>query len=101
MTVSLFSSLDSVSDLCHITVNGVSVQVPQQMTVAGALLFLGQIHTRIHPVSAEPRGAYCHMGVCFECLVEINGIGQQRACLCPVAANMVINTQVSSDGNNV
>lgn len=38
-------------------------------------------------------GAYCGMGVCHCCLVQINGQEKQRACLAPVTDGMVIETQ--------
>jgi predicted molibdopterin-dependent oxidoreductase YjgC len=33
------------------------------------------------------------MGVCFECLMEIDGVGNRQACLTPVAAGMRVQRQ--------
>jgi sarcosine oxidase subunit alpha len=33
------------------------------------------------------------MGVCFDCLVTIDGIGSRQACLVPVREGMAIETQ--------
>lgn len=46
---------------------------------------------RSHPVDDSPRSAFCMMGVCFECLVEIDGIRGQQACLVTVRDGMSVN----------
>ena len=94
MIASAFSLLNQPSslnpDTCRILHNGIEHQVPVAMSVAAALLYLGQGATRQHPVSGQPRAGLCHMGVCFECLVTIDGQQNQRACMRPVSANMSI-----------
>ncbi|MDC9719434.1 MAG: (2Fe-2S)-binding protein [Gammaproteobacteria bacterium] len=96
MTASAFSRLHqhqtSKPDTCRILLNGIEHQVPVAMSVAAALLYLGQHVTRTHPVSRQPRAGLCHMGVCFECLVTINGQQNQRGCMRPVSSNMSIIT---------
>ncbi len=62
-------------------------------TVAAALLANGIIRQRETPISNAARGPYCMMGVCFECLVVIDGIGNKQGCLTPVMDGMVIETQ--------
>lgn len=75
-------------DLIEILVNGEPMQVPRQHTLAAALLGAG-VHTFRHtPVSGQPRGPLCMMGVCFECLVEVDGIPNQQACMLEVAPGM-------------
>ena len=61
-------------------------------TVAAALLALGVEACRVTPVSGAPRGPYCLMGVCFECLVTIDGVSNRQGCLVPLAANMRVET---------
>jgi len=92
MTDSLFSCLIKDSPQCSIVVNGVEHQVPAELSVAAALLYLGDLAIRRHPVSGEQRAPFCHMGVCFECLVSIDGQHNQRACLHQVMPRMSINT---------
>ena len=41
-----------------------------------------------HTFSGAPRAAYCMMGVCFECLVTIDGVPLRQACLVPVRQGM-------------
>ncbi|PZU92730.1 MAG: (2Fe-2S)-binding protein [Chelatococcus sp.] len=62
-------------------------------TVAAALLANGVTTCRETPVSGAPRAPYCLMGVCFECLVVIDGVGNRQGCLVPLADGMTIETQ--------
>jgi aerobic-type carbon monoxide dehydrogenase small subunit (CoxS/CutS family) len=43
------------------------------------------------------RGVFCGIGVCFDCLVVIDGITNQRACLIEARPGMKVQTQVGSD----
>jgi aerobic-type carbon monoxide dehydrogenase small subunit (CoxS/CutS family) len=43
------------------------------------------------------RGVFCGIGVCFDCLVVIDGITNQRACLIEAKPGMKVQTQVGSD----
>jgi predicted molibdopterin-dependent oxidoreductase YjgC len=100
MTDSLFSCLIIDPPMCQIVVNGVEHQVPIQLSVAAALLYLGHLATAVHPVSGGPRAPLCHMGVCFECLVSIDGRHEQRSCLRQVMPNMCIET-MTTDANQL
>lgn len=62
-------------------------------SVAAALLALGHAATRETPVSGVLRGPYCMMGVCFDCLVTIDGVGNRQACLVPLRAGMDVRRQ--------
>ena len=44
-----------------------------------------------------PRGPYCMMGVCFECLVEIDGRPNQQACQAMIRDGMQIRRQQAPD----
>lgn len=81
------------SQYIEITINGLRYQVPQGISVWAALAIHDQTITRLAPVTQEKRSAYCAMGVCFECLVEINGIPNQQACMKVVEPRMTINRQ--------
>ena len=76
-----------------LTVDGERVSARDGDTVASALLAAGRQATRRSAVSGEPRAPYCQMGVCFECLVEIDGIADRQACLVPVRNGMVVTTE--------
>ncbi len=62
-------------------------------SVAAALLSVNQVVFRTTSVSNTARGPLCMMGVCFDCLVEIDGIGNQQACMIEVREGMVIKRQ--------
>lgn len=76
-----------------VIVNGKAVSVPQGFTAAAAMLVHGESATRTTPLSGEGRAPYCMMGVCFECLMEVNGEPNQQACLITVSEGMRINRQ--------
>jgi D-hydroxyproline dehydrogenase subunit gamma len=75
------------------TFDGAAMTAYAGDTVAAALLSNGVVANRETPVSGAPRGAYCMMGVCFECLVVIDGVGNRQGCLVPLEDGMAIQTQ--------
>jgi hypothetical protein len=62
-------------------------------SVATALLAAGINVCRTTPVSGADRGPYCMMGVCFDCLVVINGLNNRQGCLVLVEEGMRVETQ--------
>ncbi len=75
------------------TFEGAVVQGRAGDSVAAALLALGVRAPRDTAVSGTPRGPYCMMGVCFDCLVEIDGIANRQSCMVPLAPGMVVRRQ--------
>jgi predicted molibdopterin-dependent oxidoreductase YjgC len=49
---------------------------------------------RASPVSGAPRAPYCLMGVCFECLVEVDGVRDRQACLTTIRDGMRVRRQL-------
>jgi aerobic-type carbon monoxide dehydrogenase small subunit (CoxS/CutS family) len=43
------------------------------------------------------RGLFCGIGVCFDCLVIVDGVSNQRACLIEAKPGMKVQRQVGSD----
>ena len=78
-----------------ILLDGEPVSVPGNVSVAAALLFLDAIPTRHSRVGGSARAPFCMMGICFECLVEIDGVADQRACQVQVRAGMHLRRQLS------
>jgi hypothetical protein len=76
-----------------ISVDGARVTAQAGDSVAAALLAAGLTPTRTTPVSGAPRAPYCMMGVCFECLVTVDDIGNRQGCLIPVREGMRVETQ--------
>jgi D-hydroxyproline dehydrogenase subunit gamma len=79
--------------LVAIEFNGLPLAVPGQGSVAAALLAAGALRFRSTPVSGAPRAPYCMMGVCFECLLEIDGVANRQACLVQIQPGMKIRSQ--------
>lgn len=77
----------------QIFVDGLAVAARQGDTVSAALLASGCDARRSTAVSGAPRLPYCMMGVCFDCLVTIDGVGNRQGCLVPVAEGMQIEIQ--------
>lgn len=75
------------------TWNGAFLPGREGDTLAAVLLAAGVNSNRIHPVTGEPRAPYCMMGVCFECLVEIDGIPNRQACQVRLRNGMRATTQ--------
>ena len=74
-----------------IIVDGVPLPACMGETIAGALLAAGRKAWR-RTSHGQPRGMFCGIGLCFDCLVTVNGTPNVRACLTPVAAGMVVDT---------
>lgn len=79
-----------------VTVEEKKITIPEGDSVAAAVFSAGFGHTRRSAISDSPRAPYCMMGVCFECLVEIDGIPNQQACMTPVRDGMRIRLQVGA-----
>jgi predicted molibdopterin-dependent oxidoreductase YjgC len=73
--------------------DGRRVRVEPGQTVGAALWAAGIRSWRTTREAGAPRGLFCGIGVCFDCLVTIDGIPNQRACLVPARPDMVVTTQ--------
>ena len=77
----------------RLTIAGRQVTARAGESVAMAALASGIIPTRHAPVSGAPRAPYCLMGVCFECLMTIDGRPNRQACMTPVRDGMEVEPQ--------
>lgn len=59
-------------------------------TIAGALLAAGVTTLRETFETGAPRGVFCGMGVCFDCLVSVEGQGTLRACMTSAEPGLVV-----------
>jgi hypothetical protein len=75
-----------------VTLDGDAIRVPGDWTAAAAVLLHGGV-SRTTAVSGSPRAPFCMMGVCFDCLMEIDGVPNRQACLVQVADGMRIRRQ--------
>lgn len=72
-------------------VDGETVEAYEGETVHAALTAAG-IRRLKNSNSNLARGVFCGMGICYECLVTINQIPDQRACMTVVEDQMEIYT---------
>jgi predicted molibdopterin-dependent oxidoreductase YjgC len=64
----------------ELIVDGVAVFGVEGQTIAGVLLAAGRRSWRTTASGRRPRGVFCGIGVCFDCLVTVNGVRDVRAC---------------------
>lgn len=77
----------------EIFIDGDSVTAFKGETVAAVLLAEG-IRTFGHSSeTGKPRSMYCGIGICYQCLVTVDGVPNIRACQTPVADGMAIETR--------
>jgi len=72
------------------SVNGNEVSAFKGETLLAALIAAGYKHTKNSPLGKQPRGGLCGMGVCFECIVTVNGQPNIRSCMTEVDENMAV-----------
>ena len=84
---------DAEADAVTIIIEGRPFAARASDTVAAALLAAGFEPFRATPVTGAPRAPYCMMGVCFDCLVMIDGVANRQACLVRVREGMRVETQ--------
>jgi hypothetical protein len=84
---------DSGADAVTIYIDGEAVAAEAGEPLAAVLLRQSETWTRTTPVSGGRRAPHCLMGVCFECLAEVDGVASVQTCLTPVRAGMRIVRQ--------
>jgi predicted molibdopterin-dependent oxidoreductase YjgC len=89
----MFKRIDAAADLIRFTFEGQTIEARPGESIAASLLAAGVPALRETPVSGAPRAPYCMMGVCFDCLVEIDGVPNQQACLTAAKAGLVVRRQ--------
>lgn len=89
----MFRHLHKPALTVELAIDGKIIVASADDTVATALLTNGITPFRETPVSGAKRAPYCGMGVCFDCLVTIDGAINRQACLVPVRQGMVVRTQ--------
>jgi len=72
---------------------GVQINVLVGETVAAAVLAAETDYTRTSAISGVHRAPYCQMGICFECLMEIDGVPNRQACMIEVREGMKVSRQ--------
>jgi D-hydroxyproline dehydrogenase subunit gamma len=95
----MFRLIDTTApELVEIEFDEISVAVPVGISLAAVIFYLDAIPARQTLLSGSPRAPFCMMGACFECLLEIDGIDNQRACQVEVKAGMRVRRQLAVSG---
>lgn len=79
-----------------IYVDGQPMQAREGEMIAAALMASGKSYFRKTIKHHEPRGMYCGIGRCTDCVMTVNGIPNVRTCVTAVEDGMVIETQIGS-----
>lgn len=74
--------------------NGKRFTGTQGQSVAAALIAAEQRDLRKTRFGEEPRSIFCGIGICFDCVVTINGIANQRACLVEISSDMKVESSL-------
>jgi NADPH-dependent 2,4-dienoyl-CoA reductase/sulfur reductase-like enzyme len=84
---------DDARPVVALTFDGERVDARAGDSVAAALIASGHAANRITPVAGRPRGPWCLMGACHDCLVTVDGIPNVQGCTVAVADGMRVTTQ--------
>lgn len=76
-----------------ITVDGQPYKAIKGEMIAATLIANGIVVHRYTIKNSEPRGIYCGIGQCTDCVMVVNGMPNVRTCITPVEEGMVIETQ--------
>lgn len=82
----------------RISFDGEPVDAHEGESIAAALLADDRRATRVTRRGGRPRGPFCAIGACYDCLVRVDGSGPVRSCLTPVRDGMAVTTHVLGDG---
>ena len=89
----MFRSIGSAEATITIYLDGRPIAARAGETIAACLLRAGAPHFRTTPVSGSGRLPFCMIGHCFDCLIDIEGLGSRQACLVHVRPDMRLRTQ--------
>ena len=81
-----------------VEVDGRELPAYEGESVLGVLWSAGIRSLRFTPLKKEPRGFFCGMGTCFDCLVQVDDQLNVRACLEPARPGMRITTGANNAG---
>ena len=81
------------TEMVTVLLDGVPVRVEKGQMIAAALLDQGIRINRYTRNGHSPRGIFCGIGQCTDCVMVVNGQRNVRTCITPVEDGMVIETQ--------
>jgi len=84
---------DEREEMVTIEVDGKAVSAYEGEPIAVALLASGRRVLRRTRKRKEPRGVFCAIGQCTDCIMTVNGVPNIRTCVTPVEKRMKVETQ--------
>ena len=78
------------------TYEGVELSAQPGQSIAAALIANNERITRFTRIENKARGAFCGIGICFDCLIIVNGQSNQRSCITEIQEGMVLAVQHGS-----
>lgn len=82
---------ETTPDRVQATFEGQPIEADAGASIAAALIGSGHQAWRTTR-EGKQRGLFCGIGVCFDCLVEVDGESGQRACMIPLAPGMDVRS---------
>ena len=82
-----------ITETVEVEVEGRTIRVPRGASAAAAVLLAGLPSIRDTGVGGGERAPYCMMGVCFDCLAEIDGVPNRQSCMVSIQPGMRIRRQ--------
>lgn len=76
--------------------DGAPIPFRDGQSVGAALVAEGILSWRTTRLEGRPRGLFCGIGICFDCLVTVDGVPSQRACLVRARDGLDVTTQEGS-----
>lgn len=89
----MFRTLHNPDKTVTLSIDGLSVVAGEGETIAAVLLRQAEPWSRTTPVSGARRAPFCMMGVCFDCLAEVDGTPSVQTCLTIVQDGMAVRRQ--------
>ena len=74
------------------TFNGNAIQCEEGQSIAAALINSNQRELRRTRFGDESRSIFCGIGICFDCVVVVNGVANQRSCLIEAHDGMIVES---------
>jgi len=85
--------IESTGDLVQIEVDGKKLKAKKGEMIIAALTANNIYINRYTIKRNAPRGIFCGIGQCTDCVMVVNGKPNIRTCITPVKEGMIIKTQ--------
>lgn len=76
-----------------LSIDGREIEAREGEPIAIAMLAAGIRTARTMPETGAPRGYFCGVGRCTDCLMTVDGTLNARTCVTPAAEGMIVTTQ--------